>query len=116
MIILNAHSKKRLSSNASYCTSIFSKAIGLMFSWDKNKSLLFEFTKEEKICLHMWFVFYPIDVVFLDSKKKVVELKEHFLPFTAYCSHHKARYALEVPQGTIQRTKTKIGDFLSFKQ
>ena len=49
------------------------QAIGLMFS--KQKNIIFEFKKEKKELIHMFFVFYPIDLIFLNKSKKVVELK-----------------------------------------
>ena len=39
----------------------------------------------------MFFVFFPIDVLFLDKNKKVVELKENFKPFSIYFPKNKAK-------------------------
>ena len=86
------------------CKSALSKAIGLMFS--KKRNLLFEFDKEIKITLHNFFVFYPINLVFLDKDKKVIEIKRNFKPFTFYTSKQKARYLLETPF----EIEFKIGD------
>ena len=62
----------------------------------------------------MLFVFYPIDVIFLDGKKKVVDLKENFRPWTFYKSKRPAKYVIECPKGTIKKTRTKIKDWLNF--
>ena len=83
-----------------------------MFSSKKN--LIFEFPKEEIIPLHMWFVFFSIDVLFLDSKKKVLEIKADFKPFTFYTPKNKAKYVLELEKGIIGKTNTKPGDLISF--
>ena len=115
MIILNKKTQKILTSHAHLCKDPFSKAIGLMFCFDKEKSLVFIFSKEIQSSLHMWFVFYPIDVLFLDSRKKVVEIKEHFQPFTFYFPQHTSKFIIEVPDGTIQKTGTKITDTLFLK-
>lgn len=95
------------------CTSYLSRAIGLMFS-PNARPLLFIFSKEGKYPLHMWFVFFPIDVVFLDKEKKIVELKQGFLPFTLYAPKKKAKYILELPQGSIRKFKIKIGTKVKF--
>ena len=77
------------------CDSILSKTIGLMFS--RKKNLLFVLGKEQRIPLHNFFVFYPINLVFLDKNKKIIEIKKNFKPFTFYTSKKKASYLLETP-------------------
>ncbi|MBU1975686.1 MAG: DUF192 domain-containing protein [Nanoarchaeota archaeon] len=115
MKILNKSSKKEICSEYKMCSNPLSKAMGLMFSRRKNEfCLLFTFKKEQHIDLHMLFVFYPIDVVFLDSEKKVVELKKSFKPFTLYATKHKMKYFLELPKGRIDDKKIKIADELQF--
>ena len=61
----------------------------------------------------MFFVFFPIDVLFLDEDKKVVEIKKKFEPFTLYNPKNKAKYVIELPQGAVKNTNTKIGDKVS---
>lgn len=62
----------------------------------------------------MFFVFFPIDVLFANKEKKIVEIKENFKPFTFYNPKKKAKYVIELPQNTIKNTKTKIDDTLEF--
>lgn len=62
----------------------------------------------------MLFVFFPIDVLFLDKERKVVELKEDFLPFRFYFPAKKAQYIIEAPRTTIAGSKTSIGDIITF--
>ena len=69
---------------------IITKFVGLMFSKKENKALIFRFGKEKIISLHMLFVFYPIDVLFLNKNKVVVDKKENFRPFAFYKSGKKA--------------------------
>ena len=84
------------------CKSLFSRARGLMFSKRiKDSCLLFVFPKEERVSLHMFFVFFPIDVLFLNEKKEIVDLKQNFLPFTVHTSRKPAKYVLEMPAGSI---------------
>lgn len=114
MIARNTTKNKVIATDFSLCSGSFSKFLGLMFSVRQNKSLVFRFSKEKIISLHMLFVFYPIDVLFLDKNKIVVDKKENFRPFTFYKSGKKAMYAMELPKGTIKRTKTGIGDKIKF--
>jgi len=101
-------------SKAKLCKNHFSKALGLMFS-RKNKTLIFIFDKEKIISLHMFFVFYPIDVLFLDKNKKVVQIKENFKPFRIMIPKKPAKYIIELPNNTIKKTNTKVGDTIRFK-
>ena len=62
----------------------------------------------------MLFVFYPIDVLFLNKNKIVVDKKINFRPFAFYKSKKKVMYAIELPDGITKKTKTGIGDKISF--
>ena len=112
-MIKNISKKTVLCSKCRICRSTLSKAIGLMFSGRINDyGLVFVFGNARRIDMHMLFVFFPIDVIFLDDAMKVIELKERFLPFTFYYSHEKARYVIELPAGTIRASKTLTGDII----
>ena len=113
-MLKNQTNNKILAKKAKLCKTPFSKALGLMFL-KKDKTLIFIFNKEKIVPLHMLFVFYPIDVLFLNKDKKVVEIKENFRPFAFCTPKNKAKYVIELPCATIKKTNTKIGDILSFK-
>ncbi len=114
MRIKNTTRKSIIAKNAELCGNIFSKSLGLMFTL-KPKTLIFIFKKEKIIPLHMLFVFYPIDVLFLDKNKAVAEIKENFRPFSFYTPKNKAQYIIELPQGAIKKTKTALGNKIKFK-
>ena len=88
------------------CKSWLSRVRGLMFS--KPRTLVFVFDREARIALHMWFVFFPIDLAFLDSNFRVVEVKLNFKPFTTYVPNSKAKYIIEAPAGRLNNTE--VGD------
>ncbi|MBI2541554.1 DUF192 domain-containing protein [Candidatus Woesearchaeota archaeon] len=94
---------------------ILSKSIGLMFSKRHDYALIFRFGREKFVPLHMLFVFRPIDVLFLGKNRRVVDKKENFRPFAFYNPKKKAMYVIEIPKGTIKRTKTGLGDKISWK-
>ena len=62
----------------------------------------------------MFFVFYPIDVLFLDKNKIVVDIKENFKPFTFYTSKSKSVYVIELPKNSVSESKTRISDKIKF--
>ncbi len=66
------------------------------------------------ISLHMFFVFFPIDLIFLDAKKQVVEIKENFRPWNFYCAKQKAVFIIEAPQGFVKKKRIQISDAILF--
>ncbi len=95
--------------------SFLGKFIGLMFSkQNKNRAITFVFNKKTKVSLHMFFVFYPIDVIWLNSKKEIIFMKENFIPFTLIFPKCKANYVIELPVNTIKNNKIKKGNILTF--
>ncbi len=113
-MIINKTKNRRISNTHTKCNSIFSKALGLMFS-TKPRSLIFNYNREIKESLHMFFVFFPIDVIFLNKNKEVVELKQNFRPFSIYFPKNKAKYIIELPNNTIKQTNTEINDLIDFR-
>lgn len=80
------------------------QGLGLMFYPRKKFKFGLIFQREYESILgssiHMLFVFYPINVIFLDSEKKVVDIKKSLKPFTFYAPKKKARYIIELPLET----------------
>ena len=114
MQIRNTSRSSILGNKINLCDTALSKFIGLMFSKKSDIALIFEFDCEKIVPLHMVFVFYPIDVLFLDKRKIVVDLKENFKPFAFYTPKKKAMYVIELPNNAIKNTGTEIGDRISF--
>ena len=71
---------------------------GLMFS--KPKNLLFTLNNETRLgsIVHMFFVFYPIDVFWLDKNKKIIDKKLNLKPFQIAIPKYKAKYIVEIPK------------------
>jgi uncharacterized membrane protein (UPF0127 family) len=55
---------------------------------------------------------FPIDVIFLDKDKRVVNLVPSLAPYSATGIHLKAHSVLELPSGTIMKSHTEVGDQL----
>lgn len=107
MIVLSGNDKFYVKT----CKTLFSQFRGLIFKRLNNDGLLFIFNKERKVDLHMLFVFYTIDILFIDSKLNVIKILKRIKPFTFYISGIKCRYILE-----LKNCKhLKVGDKVSFK-
>ncbi len=66
--------------------------IGLMFQTPKD--ILFVLNKEKRVTLHMFFVFYPIYIIFLNKNKKVISFKKAY-PFQPFILSPKCKFILE---------------------
>ena len=115
-MIINKRNKKIVTKREIECRSFFSKLRGLMFrSKFPFASLLFYLDREsrEDASIHMLFVFFPIDVVWLNKEWRVVDLREKVMPFTPLVVPKRAaKYVLELPVGRIRRREVRVGDFL----
>ena len=81
------------------CKSWFSKFRGLMFS--RRRNLLFVFNEERKVSIHMLFVFFNIDIFWLDKNFRIVDLRRNVKPFTFSGSDKKAKYVLEISKNKV---------------
>lgn len=108
MIIKLSNKNKIISKKAQIIKSIFLQFVGLRFS--KQKDLIFQFRTERHLTIDMFFVFYPIDLIFLDENKKVIELKNCLKPFSFYRTKNKVMYFLELKKGIIKDNNIKLND------
>ncbi len=108
---------KKLIKKTKIADNLFLRFKGLMFEDKKNfdYALIFKFPKASKIgtSLHMLFVFFPIDVLFLNAEKKVVD-KTTMNPWQLnYTPKKEAKYVIEIPKG--KGKEVKISDLIEWK-
>jgi hypothetical protein len=63
--------------------------------------------------VHTFFMKFPIDLVYLDKKKKVKKVR-HAVPAWRLSACLTAHSILELPAGTAKKTGTQAGDELVF--
>ena len=94
-------------------------ARGLMFRnhlpW--NAGMLFAFNEEEPQTFTMKNTLIPLDMIFIDSNSKIIDIKENVPPCKqeecpSYPSREPAQYVLEVNAGFVQEKGVKVGDRL----
>lgn len=91
--------------------------------WGRMKGLLGrrDFPSQEALIIthcrsiHMFFMKFPIDVIFCDRQNKVIGLCERLKPFCLSPIFFKASYAIELPSGSIAASKTQTGDQVDLK-
>ena len=108
MKILNVSNKTLICPNASLADTPFSRIVGLL----KHKSLSPDQGMVITHCrsIHMFFMRFSIDVIFIDKNNRIVGLVKAIRPFRMSPYFFKASSAIELPVGTIEKTKTSIGD------
>ena len=62
--------------------------------------------------VHMFFMRFPIDVIFISSQNIVLGLERQLKPWSVSKHYRGASVAVEVPSGTIERLGIKSGDKL----
>lgn len=102
--------------------NLVSKARGLQNRPDlpSDHGMLFVFNRTHKPRMWMKKVNFPLDVLFLDADRRIVDAMADLPPCErigcpVYQSRAPARYAIEVPAGTIENLDLKIGDSVDFR-
>ena len=62
--------------------------------------------------VHTFFMRFPIDLVFVDKRFKVVGIRRNLRPWRMSRIYWRALGVLELPSGTVEETQTNIGDQL----
>lgn len=110
MIVKNETKGTILAQNISVANNFIKRFSGLMFKENlpPGTGLLIDPCNS----IHMFFMRFPLDVVFIDEDQNVVHLIENILPWKCSKIIWKSHSVLELPIGTIRNTFTKIGDKL----
>lgn len=66
--------------------------------------------------IHMFFMKFPIDVIFVDRKDRVVGWVKNIKPNYLSPIYWNASYAIELNVGVIEKSNTAIGDILEIKE
>jgi uncharacterized membrane protein (UPF0127 family) len=117
--------KTVIAENVEVAEGFFHKMRGLMLrgSLPRGSALLMIFGKSGKHGIWMPLMRFSIDIVFLDSRKRVVGLHERARPVSfrkktwkVYYPEKPARYVIEIPAGEIKRKKIQLHEQLVFHE
>lgn len=108
-------------SPAQHATSMSQRFKGLMGVSPEDFQYALVFHLEEdgilNASIHMLFMKMPIDVMWLDAKQRIIDVKEGARPWSLNHSPSRpARYIIELPTGSIQATGPKTGDVVKWTQ
>ncbi|MBT3583091.1 hypothetical protein HN924_00065 [Candidatus Woesearchaeota archaeon] len=116
MYITNETKAKVLAKKIRLCDNLWSSMRGLMLRDElkKGEALLIDLHKNKNASIHMFLVGFPIDVIWLNSEKLVVDTAEDVKPNTITNPSKFARYIIELPKGTLKEKPVSFRDRFSF--
>lgn len=86
----------------------------------ENKGMLFIYPEERKLSFWMKDTLVPLDIIWINKKQKVIEIKHNAQPCKSepcpsFSPENKAQYVLEINGGEAEKLGLKPGDRLKFK-
>ena len=119
MAVLKKSDGTVVAANVEMAGTVLKKITGVMFRrhLPPGFAMIFDMGVEMRanIAIHMVFVIVSIDVVYLDGKRTVVDIKRGLRPWIGLAYPKKrARYAIEMPAGAAAEHGLKVGDVLEW--
>ncbi len=104
-----------IAKNIEFARTALTQSLGLMFRKNIPQfySMIFILKKPSRVNIHMLFVLFRIDVIFLNEEKKVMGFSE-LKPWVGYKGMEDIKYILEMKAGTIDMFDLKVGGQMEF--
>ena len=96
--------------------SFMSRFLGLMFRNNLERGLILKLPSSRSrrgSAIHMFFMKFPLDIIFVDADKKIVDMVS-IEPWKTYTPKAPAKYVIEMEKGRINDFNLEIGDELDF--
>jgi len=91
------------------------RGLGGINSLASDEGMLFSFETDGKYQFWMRDMLFPIDILWLDSDGRVVDMRENASPYTypeVFTPNLTARYVLELPAGFARDNNVGLGDIV----
>ena len=82
----------------------------------RGSALIFKLSRPGKYGVHMIFVRFPIDLLYLNENFVVVDLCRNLKPWRTHSPRVRASYIVELPAGTLFRARVKLGQKIVLAQ
>jgi uncharacterized membrane protein (UPF0127 family) len=96
---------------------------GLMYreALEESSGMLFVFSLEERHGFWMKNMNFPLDIIWIDSNLKIVDIARHLLPCSnepcpVHAPAYSAKYVLELPAGFTHENNIQIGQGIVLEQ
>jgi uncharacterized membrane protein (UPF0127 family) len=107
MVLINVTKHAVVSDRCLFANSVLKRMVGLL---NRKALAASEGLLIDRCCnIHTFGMRFPIDVVFLDHGLRVLRTVGALRPWRT-CAARKAVYVLELPAGSIERSRIQAGD------
>ncbi|HOJ79955.1 MAG TPA: DUF192 domain-containing protein [Clostridiales bacterium] len=113
MTVTNVTRKTVLADKCEVASTFFARFRGLQFRKELPPGHGLLITPCNSI--HMFFMRFPIDALFIDSENRIVHIYEGIKPWRVSGIIKNAHCVLELPSGTVYSTGTVTGDLLDMQ-
>lgn len=110
MRLINLENGEILASELMVANTFFKRLKGLMFT--RNLPTGCALLIQPCQSVHTFFMNYDVDILFLDGESRVIAFEEHMKPGKVGKFVKNAKLVVELPAGTIQKTKTKVSQVI----
>ncbi len=83
----------------------------------QNGGMIFEFDEVGKYCFWMKDMKFPLDIIWLDSNKKIIKIEKDAIPESypeQFCADDTTNYVIELNSGQSAKNNLLIGQKLEF--
>jgi hypothetical protein len=113
MRIINITKNTILADNVTLARTALTRLKGLLFEKElkKGEALIIRPCNS----IHTFFMRFKIDVLFVDSKNRIIKIYKEIRPFRLTPVYFKSAFSIELPSGTAAATNTSESDQLSIE-
>ena len=113
MLVLNITKNSQIADRAIKANGFLARMVGLLGRGElaSEEALIIDHCQS----IHMLFMRFPIDVIFVGRDNRVVGLSQNIKPFQLSKIFFKSSYAVECPVGVIATSKTTLGDEIALR-
>jgi len=108
MKVINITKDTLIAEDLSIAETLPKRTVGLLGrkEFKKGEALLIKPCQQ----IHTFFMRFPIDILFLDRKNRIIKAIKNFSPWRISGIYLKAKSCLELPSGAIESTFTQERD------
>jgi uncharacterized protein len=118
LVIADSTGSPKIKIDIEIADTDFDRQLGLMMrkSMEENQGMLFIFPGEEVQSFWMRNTFIPLDMIFINADKSIVNIRKNTQPLSdnSYASSAPAQYVLEVNAGFTDKYNITEGDKISY--
>lgn len=111
MIVKNITKNTMLGENIEIADTFMKRFLGLMprASLNQGEGLIINPCNS----IHMFFMKFAIDVLFIDKNNKILHIEENFKPWRISKFVKGGKYVIELPVGAARNSQTDVDDIVS---